>query len=149
MKRSVLFICLLAAIFFSFNKANADGLIYFNAGSQEQISTEKLPEVLDILDKIIAGTDDLYELIVTSNHIRQMKEQRQGIEVLLSQTKHIQLKKSVYEADRFLLLFCKDAGCEQRGVTFYFGKNGDYLTPPYINSTGGIYIDQIKKIIGK
>jgi len=149
MKRGVIFLCVLLVIFFSFGKAKAEKLIYFNAGNQEELSTEKLPEVLDAFDKIVAGTDDLYQLIVTPRHIREMKDQRQGIEILLSRTKQIQLKKKTYEADRFLLLFCSEPVCEQKNATFYFGQNGDYFTPPYVNSKGGVYIDQIKKIIGK
>ena len=149
MKRGAFFICALLATLFSFNQTRADELIYFNAGNQEKLSTEKLPEVLDAFDKIVAGTDDLYQLIVTPRHIREMKDQRQGIEILLSRTKQIQLKKKTYEADRFLLLFCPEPVCEQKAATYYFGKNGDYFTPPYVNGKGGVYIDQIKKIIGK
>lgn len=149
MAKSLVFVCVLSIALFLFGKEKTDSLIYFDAGIQEKISTEKLPAVLDVFDKIIDGTDDVYRLIVTSEHIRELKDKKRGIEIVLSKTRRIRSETGTKEADRLLLLFCSEPVCEGGTAVFYLGKNGKYMTPPFISSNGGAYIDRMKKLIGK
>ena len=128
----------------------ADSLIYFSGAEQENFSENKVSAVLEIADKLVLEADDALRLIVTKKYVDELKSGR-GIEIILEKEHQVVSEdhKHKHVFSRLLIPFCRDNSCENKPAWFLKGNAEMYYTPPYINTKGGKYIEEIKQLIAK
>ena len=148
----LLSICLLIiGSIISFIYANNDSLIYYQNGKKEYISNDKMPKVLERIDALTTGIDDVLKLIVLEDTIDELKSEK-CFEVILSKPREVKandFSKQSFTYQRFLIPLCDGDTCSKNTAVFYFGNRNTYFSPPFINTKGGKYRDEIRKIIGK
>ncbi len=141
-----IFVALLVVI--HTNNAHADRILYFDRGQETEVSVTKLAQIMQVFDVLEQGEDDQYHLIVTSNHIREVKQKRRGVEIILADEYEKWKNSGLSKVRRVLVPFCSQ-NTECTVATFYLGDATQYWTPPHINSKGGVYLNKIEEIIAK
>lgn len=128
--------------------AHADKIVYFNNGALTEVSLTKLPQILNILQDMAKGIDDVYRLIITPEHITKIKNEKQGIEIILQQDYELPIQQGKIDVQKILLPFCTatDKNCP---AVMYFGGRKSYWTPPYVNTNGAQYLQKIQQILAQ
>lgn len=126
--------------------AHADKIMYFNNGTQTEVSLTKLPQIMSIIKDMAQSTDDVYKLIVTPEYIDEVKTQKQGIEISFQQDYELTIPQGQINVQKILLPFC-EAPAENCLAVMYFGGRKSYWTPPYVNTNGARHLQKIQQII--
>ena len=85
--------------------AHADKIMYFNNGTQTEVSLTKLPQIMSVIKDMAQSTDDVYKLIVTPEYIDEVKTQKQGIEISFQQDYELTLPQGQINMQKILLPF--------------------------------------------
>ena len=128
--------------------AHADKIVYFDNGTQTEVSLTKLPQILNVLKDMANGIDDVYRLIITPEHIDEVKNEKQGIEISLQQDYELTLPQGQINVQKILLPFCA-ATDENCLAVMYFGGRKSYWTPPYVNTNGAQHLQKIQQILAQ
>lgn len=121
---------------------------YFDHGKYEEM-TPKTAEKLDIVtDQMIYEADGFKKKNVSNLLAEAVKNGSKGIEIVYTKERQVAMRGQILYIDRILVPFCASAVCDEQTITFYLGR-GEYFSPAYTVSTGGAYVDRLKKIIEK
>ncbi len=106
------------------NKAQANRLIYFSDGKQEELPEYKIGYVLQIIDKLVVSADDALRMIVTGGYVNELRSGK-GIEIILDNEHWVRFAdpKLNRSFTRFIVPFCNEQSCTNKPAEFLSGKS--------------------------
>jgi len=122
-------------------------LYYFKTGKTKEIKSEKLPQILSIVEKLILNTEDMLKLRVSDKKINTIKKNDSGIELVFKKRIRVTSKQfGIYEIKKILIPFEGEfTGSEKSPVVTIFLADKGYLSGPLRNFNG---LNSLKEIKG-
>lgn len=121
---------------------------YFDHGKYEKMAAKTAQNLEAVTDQMLYEADSLKKKNVSDMLASAVKNGGKGIEIVYEKERQIAMRGQILYIDRILVPFCAEAVCDGKNIMFYLGR-GTYFAPAYTVSTGGTYVDKLKRIIEK
>lgn len=121
---------------------------YFDHGKYEKMAAKTAQNLEAVTDQMLYEADSLKKKNVSDMLASAVKNGGKGIEIVYEKERQIAMRGQILYIDRILVPFCAEAVCDGENIMFYLGR-GTYFAPAYTVSTGGTYVDKLKRIIEK
>ena len=121
---------------------------YFDHGKYEKMAAKTAQNLEAVTDQMLYEADSLKKKNVSDMLASAVKNGGKGIEIVYEKERQIAMRGQILYIDRILVPFCAQTECDGQTITFYLGR-GTYFAPAYTVSTGGTYVDKLKRIIEK
>ncbi|KQC09199.1 MAG: hypothetical protein APR54_13085 [Candidatus Cloacimonas sp. SDB] len=129
-------------------------IIYFENGAETEIdlnSKEDQEKLINLINELMLGTDDMLRLLVSQDRIDQLKNEASGIEVSFNNVIRLHSEElGDHDVKKILIPFSGEfVGDYNDSMATIFLANDGYMSGPLRNTQGLPKVNEIKELLLK